>query len=61
MPRACLHCGGFRNSVCLDGQVSDALATVEVRAVTDTFLSLADEAAPGLVEGLYLHGSIGFE
>ncbi len=33
---------------------------VEVTAVTDTFLSLVDEAAPGLVEGLYLHGSIGF-
>ncbi len=29
--------------------------------MTDTFLSLADETAPGLVEGLYLHGSIGFE
>lgn len=33
---------------------------VEVSAVTETFLSLADEAAPGLVEGLYLHGSLGF-
>lgn len=32
----------------------------EVRAVTDMFLSLVDEAAPGLVEGLYLHGSLGF-
>jgi hypothetical protein len=32
-----------------------------VTAVTDTFLSLMDEAAPGLVEGLYLHGSIGFD
>ncbi len=31
-----------------------------VSAVTDTFLALADEAAPGLVEGLYLHGSLGF-
>lgn len=31
-----------------------------VRAVTDTFLSLVDEARPGLVEGLYLHGSLGF-
>ncbi|HSV37746.1 MAG TPA: hypothetical protein VLI04_03205 [Nocardioidaceae bacterium] len=28
--------------------------------MTDTFLSLADELAPGLVEGLYLHGSLGF-
>jgi hypothetical protein len=33
---------------------------VEVTAVTDTFLSLMDEAVPGLVEGLYLHGSLGF-
>jgi len=32
----------------------------EVDQVTGTFLSLADEAAPGLVEGLYLHGSVGF-
>lgn len=32
----------------------------EVRQVTSTFLSLVDEAAPGLVEGLYLHGSLGF-
>ena len=31
-----------------------------VREVTDLFLSLVDEAAPGLVEGLYLHGSLGF-
>ncbi|NUR09020.1 MAG: DUF4111 domain-containing protein [Nocardioidaceae bacterium] len=31
-----------------------------VRQVTGTFLSLVDEAAPGLVEGLYLHGSLGF-
>ncbi|HET7735733.1 MAG TPA: hypothetical protein VFK52_07145 [Nocardioidaceae bacterium] len=33
---------------------------VEVAAVTATFLSLVDEADPGLVEGLYLHGSLGF-
>jgi hypothetical protein len=32
----------------------------EVRQVCDTYLSLVDEAAPGLVEGLYLHGSLGF-
>lgn len=32
----------------------------EVRQVTSTFLSLADEVSPGLVEGLYLHGSVGF-
>lgn len=31
-----------------------------VHEVTDLFLSLVDEAAPGLVEGLYLHGSLGF-
>ncbi len=31
-----------------------------VEQVTGHFLSLADEAMPGLVEGLYLHGSIGF-
>jgi hypothetical protein len=31
-----------------------------VREVTGLFLSLADERAPGLVEGLYLHGSLGF-
>ncbi|HLN75420.1 MAG TPA: hypothetical protein VK204_00165 [Nocardioidaceae bacterium] len=31
-----------------------------VREVTGLFLSLVDEAAPGLVEGLYLHGSLGF-
>lgn len=31
-----------------------------VRRVTSTFLSLVDTAAPGLVEGLYLHGSLGF-
>jgi len=33
---------------------------VEVTAVTETFRSLMDDAAPGLLEGLYLHGSIGF-
>ena len=32
----------------------------EVRQVCDTYLSMVDEAAPGLVEGLYLHGSLGF-
>lgn len=31
-----------------------------VHQVCDLFLSLADEALPGLVEGLYLHGSLGF-
>lgn len=31
-----------------------------VRQVTGLFLDLVDEAAPGLVEGLYLHGSLGF-
>ncbi|HEX5771714.1 MAG TPA: hypothetical protein VFY11_12180, partial [Nocardioidaceae bacterium] len=31
-----------------------------VRQVSGLFLSLADEALPGLVEGLYLHGSLGF-
>ncbi len=28
--------------------------------MTDTFQSLIQEAAPGLLEGLYLHGSLGF-
>jgi hypothetical protein len=41
--------------------VSEPWPPVEVVAVTDTFLSLMDERAPGLVDGLYLHGSIGFE
>ena len=31
-----------------------------VRQVTGLFLDLVDEAAPGLVEGLYLRGSLGF-
>lgn len=31
-----------------------------VRQVTGLFLGLVDEALPGLVEGLYLHGSLGF-
>lgn len=33
---------------------------LEVRQVCDTYLSIVDEEAPGLVEGLYLHGSLGF-
>ncbi len=32
----------------------------EVRQVTGCYLDLVDEAAPGLVEGLYLRGSLGF-
>jgi hypothetical protein len=32
----------------------------QVRSVTSLHLDLVDEALPGLVEGLYLHGSIGF-
>jgi hypothetical protein len=32
----------------------------EVRTVCAEYLALVDEAAPGLVEGLYLHGSLGF-
>ena len=32
----------------------------EVRTVCEAYLALVDEAAPGLVEGLYLHGSLGF-
>ncbi len=31
-----------------------------VRQVTGHFLRLCDDALPGLVEGLYLHGSLGF-
>ena len=31
-----------------------------VKAVTSLHLDLVDEVAPGLVEGLYLHGSLGF-
>jgi hypothetical protein len=31
-----------------------------VLAVCDGYLAFVDEAAPGLVEGLYLHGSVGF-
>jgi hypothetical protein len=32
----------------------------DVKQVTGMFLDLADEALPGFVEGLYLHGSLGF-
>ena len=32
----------------------------QVRTVTALHLDLVDEALPGLVEGLYLHGSLGF-
>jgi hypothetical protein len=32
----------------------------EVRTVCEVYLALVDEAVPGLVEGLYLHGSLGF-
>lgn len=32
----------------------------EVHRVTSTFLTTIDRTAPGLVEGLYLHGSLGF-
>ena len=42
------------------GRAPTSWPPAAVRLVTDTFLSLADEAAPGLVEGLYLHGSLGF-
>lgn len=42
------------------GRGTVAWPPAEVQQVTGTFLSLADEAAPGLVEGLYLHGSLGF-
>ncbi|MEJ3653968.1 aminoglycoside adenylyltransferase domain-containing protein [Actinomycetes bacterium KLBMP 9759] len=33
---------------------------VEVERATSTYLALADDRLPGLVEGLYLHGSLGF-
>jgi hypothetical protein len=39
----------------MDQQLPDPVAQV-----TGLFLSLADQALPGLVEGLYLHGSLGF-
>ncbi|WP_405983329.1 hypothetical protein [Streptomyces sp. NBC_00872] len=32
----------------------------EAQQVTDTFLAAIDHFAPGLVRGLYLHGSLGF-
>jgi hypothetical protein len=32
----------------------------DVASVTDAFLSSADKRAPGLIEGLYLHGSLAF-
>jgi len=32
----------------------------EVDQVTRSFLSLSDDALPGVIEGLYLHGSLGF-
>ena len=32
----------------------------QVRTVCENYLDLVDEAAPGLVEGLYLRGSLGF-
>ena len=32
----------------------------EVRTVCEAYLAIVDEAVPGLVEGLYLHGSLGF-
>ena len=41
-------------------RVSTAWPPVEVRSVCETYLSIVDEELPGLVEGLYLHGSIGF-
>jgi hypothetical protein len=41
-------------------RVSTLWPPVEVRSVCDTYLSMVDEELPGLVEGLYLHGSIGF-
>jgi hypothetical protein len=40
--------------------ISAAWPPPEVRQVCEVYLSMADEAAPGLVEGLYLHGSLGF-
>jgi hypothetical protein len=32
----------------------------DVASVTDAFLCSADKRAPGLIQGLYLHGSLGF-
>src|SRR5215475_7363831 len=32
----------------------------DVASVTDAFLCSADKKAPGLIDGLYLHGSLGF-
>ena len=41
-------------------RVSTLWPPTEVRSVCETYLSMVDEELPGLVEGLYLHGSIGF-
>jgi nucleotidyltransferase-like protein len=41
-------------------RVSTLWPPTEVRTVCETYLSMVDEELPGLVEGLYLHGSIGF-
>lgn len=41
-------------------RVSTLWPPPEVRSVCETYLSMVDEELPGLVEGLYLHGSIGF-
>lgn len=41
-------------------RVSTLWPPTEVRTVCETYLSMVDEELPGVVEGLYLHGSVGF-
>lgn len=40
--------------------MKDSWPPVEVITVTETFRALLQEAAPGALGGLYLHGSVGF-
>jgi hypothetical protein len=42
------------------GRMPAGLVPAPVRASADAYLRLADAAAPGLIEGLYLHGSVSF-
>jgi hypothetical protein len=44
----------------MGGMNEAAWPPAEVTAVADTFVELVHEGMPGMLEGLYLHGSIGF-